>query len=170
MRLIDADALIKETTEVRCVNCDRRKGMKNGKMTFVYEIGDVPCRACDVMDMIDALEEAPTVGGWISVKDRLPEAGKHVLADCEVRFISGRKKHYVCEAYYAPTHTISAGSFPEDYECYEYDEMDDNYYLLEGWYECIHNWDDYCVVIGDFVTHWMPLPEPPEEVSGDEQG
>lgn len=72
MRPIDADALIKETTEARCVNCDRRKGMKKGKMTFVYEIGDVPCRACDVMDMIDALDEAPTVGGWISVKDRMP--------------------------------------------------------------------------------------------------
>lgn len=61
MRLIDADALIKEITEFRCVNCDRRKGMKKGKMTFVYEIGDVPCRACDVMDMIDVLDEAPTV-------------------------------------------------------------------------------------------------------------
>lgn len=61
MRLIDADALIKEITEFRCVNCDRRKGMKNGKMTFVYEIGDVPCRACDVGDMIDILDEAPTV-------------------------------------------------------------------------------------------------------------
>ena len=104
---------------------------------------------------------------WISVKDRLPEAGKHVLADCEVRLISGRKKHYVCKAYYAPAHTLSAGSFPDDDECYEYDETDDNYYLLEGWYECIHNWDDYSgVVIGDFVTHWMPLPTPPEEVSG----
>ena len=114
------------------------------------------------------IDEMPTVGGWISVKDRLPEAGKHVLADCEVRLISGRKKHYVCKAYYAPTHTISVGSFPDDAECYEYDEEDDNYYLLEGWYECIHNWDDYSgVVIGDFVTHWMLLPEPPKEVSED---
>lgn len=113
-------------------------------------------------------KEQATVGGWISVKDRLPEAGKHVLADCEVRLISGRKKHYVCEAYYAPAHTLSVGSFPDDDECYEYDETDDNYYLLEGWYECIHNWDDYSgVVIGDFVTHWMPLPTPPEEVTGE---
>ena len=101
---------------------------------------------------------------WISVKDRLPESGKHVLAACEIRLIGGGKGHYVCEAYYAPTHTISAGSYPDGDEYYEYDEENDNYYLLEGWYECIHNWDDYSsVVIGDFVTHWMPLPEPPKE-------
>lgn len=80
MRLIDADALIDEIRSFRCSDCERRKGIKNGKMKFVYDIGDVPCRACDIGDMIDTLDEAPTIGGWISVKDRLPEQHDTIFA------------------------------------------------------------------------------------------
>lgn len=64
MRLIDADASIKYLQEFRCKDCDRRKGMKNGKIRFCYEIGDAPCRACDIGDTIDYfLEEdiSPTI-------------------------------------------------------------------------------------------------------------
>lgn len=62
-RLIDADSLIKQTTEQICEKCDRRRGMKDGKLTkrFVYEIGDAPCRACEIGDMHDYLEDAPTI-------------------------------------------------------------------------------------------------------------
>ena len=62
-RLIDADAEIKQMYEKYCENCDRRRGMKDGKLTkhFVYDIGDAPCRACDTGDMIDYLEDAPTI-------------------------------------------------------------------------------------------------------------
>lgn len=64
MRLIDADATIKYLREFRCKDCDKRKGMKNGKIRFCYEIGDAPCRACDIGDTIDYfLDEdiSPTV-------------------------------------------------------------------------------------------------------------
>lgn len=62
-RLIDADSLIKQTTEQLCEKCDRRRGMKDGKLTkrFIYEIGDAPCRACEIGDMHDYLEDAPTI-------------------------------------------------------------------------------------------------------------
>ena len=53
MRLIDADATIKYLREFRCKDCNRRKGMKNGKIRFCYEIGGAPCRACDIGDTID---------------------------------------------------------------------------------------------------------------------
>jgi len=65
MRLIDADATIKYLREFRCKDCDKRKGMKNGKMQYCYEIGDAPCRACDIGDTIDYfLDEdiSPTIG------------------------------------------------------------------------------------------------------------
>ena len=63
-RLIDADAVVKYLREFRCADCDKRKGLKNGKVRFCYEIGDAPCRACDIGDTIDYfLDEdiAPTI-------------------------------------------------------------------------------------------------------------
>ena len=75
-RLIDADALIDDVTERYCKNCERRKGIKNGKQKVIYDIGDAPCRACAVDDMKDELENAPTVeaepvrhGHWNEAKD-----------------------------------------------------------------------------------------------------
>lgn len=64
MRLIDADATVEYLREFRCKDCDKRKGMKNGKIRFCYEIGGTPCRACDIGDTIDYfLDEAisPTI-------------------------------------------------------------------------------------------------------------
>lgn len=60
-RLIDADAFLTEQRHLYCENCARRKGMKNGKMKFVYDIGDAPCRACGYGDVLDDIEEAPTI-------------------------------------------------------------------------------------------------------------
>lgn len=146
MRLIDGDALV-----------------------------DAMTGACNIFDahgadttlartLITIADKVPPIGGWISVKDGMPESGQHVLATCELHSLFGYKKQYVCEAYYAKEHSISEGRYPEDTDCYDYSEEDDEYYLKEGWYEVIHNWDEYgSVVIGDFVTHWMPLPEPPKE-------
>ena len=100
---------------------------------------------------------------WISVKDRLPESGVHVLLCCEMHRHGGEiAGKYVCDGYYAEANKIIAGGFPDECDC-EYSEEDDEYYLREGWYEVIKNWDDYnSVTVGDFVTHWMPLPEMPE--------
>lgn len=152
MRLIDVDALKKDwRMGNKCDECERDP------------------RACQYYDYMlrmsvcSMLDDAPTVGGWISVKDSLPESGKHVHLSCEIRLLSGRRKQYTCVGFYAKAHTLSEGSYPEDDEAYDYDEEEDEYYLKEGWYEVIHNWDEYSsIVIGDFVTHWMPLPKPPE--------
>jgi len=153
MRLIDADALDAAFTGLR-FSADRT----------LAHWGDRPDWCLHGSEVEKLIENAPTVGGWISVKDRLPENGKHVLATCEVRSLYGYKKRYVCEAFYAAKHSIKEGKYPEETDCYDYDEEEDEYYLQEGWYEVIHNWDEYSsIVIDDFVTHWMPLPEPPEE-------
>ena len=150
MRLIDADALKKEWSMgdvcEMCVQDTRKCG------------NDYCFSRMDVCGMID---DAPTVGGWISVKDRMPDSN-HVLARCEIHGLY-KPKSYTCVAFYAKKNSISVGNCFDDEICCEYDEETDEYYLKEGWYEVIRNWDEYgSVVIGDFVTHWMPLPEPPE--------
>lgn len=72
MGLIDKDAFLKQGRKWYCENCDRRKGVKNGRKCFVYEIGEAPCRACDVDDVLDDLECFETIdavpvrhGEWI---------------------------------------------------------------------------------------------------------
>lgn len=56
----------------------------------------------------------------------------------------------------------SSGEVSED--CDEYLEGKDTYYLLEGWYEQIDNWDDYAeVFVHKTPSHWMPLPSSPTE-------
>ncbi|MPM00572.1 hypothetical protein SDC9_46799 [bioreactor metagenome] len=95
---------------------------------------------------------------WVPVENGLPKSGEHVWLCCEVR-PSGRQ--YMCDGYYATPKSIACSN-PEG--AIEYDEDTDEYYLLEGWYEVIKNWDDFSsVCIDDFVTHWMPLPEFPEK-------
>ena len=56
---IDREAFISDKRKQYCADCDKRKGMKNGKMRFVYDIGDAPCRACGIDDMIGDIEDFP---------------------------------------------------------------------------------------------------------------
>ena len=56
---IDKEAFISEKRKQFCENCSRRKGIKHGKECFIYEIGCSLCRACDIGDMIDAVEDFP---------------------------------------------------------------------------------------------------------------
>ena len=98
---------------------------------------------------------------WISVEDKLPDSGKKVIATYKNALSKTRR----IMAFYAPRFTIDSTS-DDDEGVGEYNETDDEYYLTEGWWECIDNWGDYAhikVNEGE-VTHWMPLPEPPEEI------
>lgn len=100
---------------------------------------------------------------WISVEDRLPETEETVLILCNAKFV---KLKYVCCGFYVPKGTYrNDSSYSWDWECcHKYNEELDDYEVNPGWYEAIHNWDEYSAVgISDIVTHWMPLPEPPEE-------
>ena len=100
MRLIDADALRERVREEKIAS-----GMAKARL----------------MEMV---KEAPTIGGWISVKDGLPKDDGDYLV-------------YTREEY--------IGLFWFDRDEKEWTEESD-FPCLEG-----------------YVTHWMPLPEPPKE-------
>lgn len=97
-------------------------------------------------------QEAP----WVSVADQMPDTGRIVLA-C---YVNSNDQIRRVRAKWVAAKTAESGS---ESDIGEYDEETDCYYDPEGWYECIDNWDDYnAVTISDPVTHWMPLPVPPE--------
>lgn len=77
------------------------------------------------------IDEQPTVSGWISVKDGLPDRGADILA-----FMRNGAETRIVACNYG-----------------------DNV-----WYDCIIN----CIVAGQNITHWMPLPEAPK--GDDEDG
>ena len=111
---------------------------------------------------ICAAREESSQPRWIPVTERLPEHGVHVLAACYVKWLGGGGRYYVCDAFHTEHFRDTCG-YSDEIDM-EYNEDEDEYYMPEGWWEVIKNWDDYsCVAIGDFVTYWMPLPEPPKE-------
>ena len=125
MRMIDADALKKDLgMGDRCEDCPRDTRDCRYAMVLTR------------MDVCEMLDEAPTVGGWVSVQDRLPENRSMCLT------YSPKGKMRVAEAF-LPN--------PDDYP-------------NECWWS-VHGQGGHHYVA---VTHWMPLPEPPEEVSVDD--
>ena len=110
MRLIDADALIDKMVQI--------PGNRWNTKTFG-----------------EALDSIPTIGGWISVKDRLPEkSGEYLVV---------RNSFGICR-------TIDVCGY--DKKSKKFGKIDMEYaYDDNGWYEI------------DSVTHWMNLPDLPKE-------
>lgn len=100
---------------------------------------------------------------WVSVEEKLPDAEEEVRLLC----VTSWGCHYQCQGFYVPPGTYRDDSgYSWDWECCEeYDEERDDYLVNPGWYESIHNWDEYSACgIADKVTNWMPLPEEPEDM------
>ena len=138
MRTIDADALkIMLDTFATIVG-----------FSGVYDRGQV-------MECIDA---APTVatdtkvlGKWISVKDRLPEEKESMFA----KFHDTEK--WSRAMWVKESETVLVGvAFPDGGQKVTVGRLRDG-----KWSTTVSQ------VIPHTVTHWMPMPEPPKEVSGD---
>ena len=95
---------------------------------------------------------------WISVADRMPT--KKVLATYKN---SADKNRIIVASYFGKNEVESYG---EDDDFDEYDEASDCYYYVSGWYEQQDNWGEYASIYvneGE-VTHWMSLPDLPNDV------
>ena len=94
---------------------------------------------CDLCDCCDWLDNAPTVREWISVKKKLPEqAGYSCLVSAE--YGDGKRAEFIAFTGYGES------------EWYTYDAL-----FMEKEREA-----DNRVHHNYHITHWMPLPEPPE--------
>lgn len=113
MRLIDADALIDDAFDKYCKDCEKRKGIKDGKWRIIYEVGEAPCRACDVDDMIDELENAPTVDAVPVVRCK----------DCKHRRV--HKSWFECELDSADPYDQGRTSWDDDWFCADGERRDD---------------------------------------------
>ena len=97
---------------------------------------------------------------WISVAEKMPEHGRKVLAAYKNRLGKWRT---ILGHYLEARKEVSTGDNDEGMD--EYDDATDEFYLRAGWYENIENWGDYTFVAvhEGTVSHWMLLPEPPQE-------
>ena len=117
---------------------------------------------------LEKIDNAPTVNGWISVKDRLPKTEQKVIVSIKTA-LGNRSTTIAAHVGYHELNSESDGwSLEDEIEWDEYDEENDWYWVPECWYE-VNIVDDNPNWIIDKIdgeiTHWMPLPEPPKEVS-----
>ena len=133
---------------------------------------ETPITLCDDLAEAANLIEAQTkeieklrgqLPRWIPVEERLPEPETDILAVCN------RNGYiFVVPAIYEDGKMLTQDSkwnWCEIY-CYGlYNEKADDYYVPEGWWENRQfNPDDvYNNLVDCPVTHWAPLPGPPEE-------
>lgn len=107
------------------------------------------------------IEPICATGGaeWVKVSEGLPKRGQRVNAFYLNRLGKGRK----IRAEYIYSKTEEAGECDPDTQCVEYCEESDTYFVTEGWYEVMDNWEEYgsIAVTEGNITHWMPLPAAP---------
>ena len=80
---IEREAFLEQKREQYCKDCARRKGMRNGKYKTLYEIGEAPCRACGIDDLLNDVEDFPTadVRPVVRCRDCKHNAGKKIWLD-----------------------------------------------------------------------------------------
>lgn len=123
------------------------------------------------VDMLREVErevkEAPTLtppNEWISVEERLPENEKDVLISFKRKTIHGKEYFCVGMAFHTDGKTTIDDSnycWDNDNVDMDYDEEADSYIVPEGWWETVDFSEEFSAVDMP-VTHWMPLPAPPD--------
>lgn len=93
---------------------------------------------------------------WISVDEEKPKSQKIVC----IKVMDRHGKEHTSLAQYVPPKTVLASDFmlEDDSECEEYDEVIDDYYVIEGWWEYQYEAETHWY-IRDKVTHYREIIE-----------
>lgn len=120
-------------------------------------------------EMVEDFPTADVAGApqWISVEDKLPEAETEVLAVCNRNGF-----RFVCPVIYEDGAVLTQDSIWSWYDLGNYgtfSEENDDYFIPEGWWENRQFTPDdvYNSPVDCTVTHWMPLPAPPNNKKED---
>ena len=150
---------------------DREKAIANIKAAYCCgceHYNGVRCRACQIMDAMDVLEDAPAVvpdaQRWRNPETDPPKVETEVL----ILYRNDIDGYSITTAHYEDGSVFLQDSvwYWEDLPDWgTYDEERDDYRIPEGWWEYRHfNPDDvYNNKIDCTVVGWMPLP--PKEVT-----
>lgn len=147
----------------KCSDCFHYEACK--AMLVNFGIGDYISDSADADRCPDFVPTADIAivrnGGWIPVAERLPDNEVDVLICAEP--LTGRGR-LISLAFYTDgrmTTEDSAYTWDIDNVDLDYDEEADAYIIPEGWWESV-TYSGQFGAVDLHVTHWMPLPEPPE--------
>lgn len=94
---------------------------------------------------------------WISAEEQKPKSEQRVF----VHYKNECDKDRTEIAQYIAPFTVKANEFLQDdydHSCSEYNEADDEFYVVEGWWES--SWEaDTNWKISREIDYWMPLPK-----------
>ena len=96
-------------------------------------------------DVVEVEQESNPLNGWISVQDRLPEMGEHYQSEDVLVCIDYRPDDpdTTKDSYMSIDHV--------DFNCFG-----------QGWFSCERDDPRGGEPSPYFVTHWMPMPNPPK--------
>jgi len=114
--------------------------------------------ASQCLELMDEVERLRDDARWVPVGERLPDAPCFAVLACYVNEYGMTRQ---VRAEYVRRGELEANDDIVGDWC-EYDEATDTYNCPEGWYEFNEGEDVHWEISGD-VTHWRPLPEPPEQ-------
>ena len=106
---------------------------------------------------------------WVNVQDRLPDNEKDVLVCVERRhhLHPERTVRFVVKAFYTDgEHDTKHSGYQWDALAFECDAEGDTFTVPAGWWESAFYAEEFSAIT-DRITHWMPLPTPPKEVTPD---